>query len=114
MPILSLRRFQFENTDFSGVFVVGIIRRTDIIQFFFVSSFTVGCVQCCGSGSTLIRVHLDVLDPDPFGNGDPDPGAWNWPKLTNKPGFLPFKKAFVPSHVRMFLDLLSTSSIFFL
>jgi hypothetical protein len=26
-----------------------------------------------------------------------DPGAWKLPTLSNKPGFLPFKKAFVPS-----------------
>ncbi len=45
-----------------------------------------------------IRLHLTVTDPDLYWE------CWskihehgNWPKLTNKPGFLPFKKAFVPS-----------------
>ncbi len=52
--------------------------------------------QYCGSGSIVIRIHLAVLDP-----------YWemrirtreheNWPKFTNKLGFLLFKKAFEPS-----------------
>ncbi len=42
-----------------------------------------------------IRIHLTVLDPDPMWNTDPDPGAWKLTKITNKPGFLPFKNAFV-------------------
>ncbi len=29
-------------------------------------------------------------------NSNPDPGAWKFTKITNKPGFLPFEKAFVP------------------
>jgi hypothetical protein len=48
--------------------------------------------QCCGSrsryphGSVLgMRIRLQE--------------HWNWPKLTNKPDFLPFRKAFVPSSV---------------
>ncbi len=43
----------------------------------------------CWSGSTWIRIHMAVLDP----------GAWKWPKFTNKLGFLPYKKASVPSYV---------------
>jgi hypothetical protein len=37
----------------------------------------------------LIRIRIDLALLDP------DPGAGNLPKLTNKPDFQPFKKAFV-------------------
>jgi hypothetical protein len=45
------------------------------------------------SGSALIWLSWIQIR---IGNADPDTGAWNWPKLTNKPGFLPFKKIVVP------------------
>jgi hypothetical protein len=50
-------------------------------------------IQCCGSGSksTWIWIHLTVLSPDP--------GAWKLIKFSNKPDFLPFKKAFVSSYL---------------
>jgi hypothetical protein len=46
-----------------------------------------------------IRIDLAVLDPDtdPYGDTDPDPGAWKLTELTNCSGFLDFKEAFVPS-----------------
>ncbi len=67
-----------------------------------------------GPRDTAVRRDLCVSDPDPdllgtafiwlpwirirIGNADPDSGAiGNCPKFTNKPGFLPFEKAFVHS-----------------
>ncbi len=50
-----------------------------------------------------IRIHLAVLYPDlnQYHIGKADPSRIqeheNLPKFTNKPGLLPFKKAFVPS-----------------
>ncbi len=38
-----------------------------------------------------IRIQITITEPDP------DPGTWKLIKITNKPGFLPFKKAFVSS-----------------
>jgi len=50
--------------------------------------------QYCGSGASWIRIRFAVLDPNP----DPKEHG-NRPKLTNKPDFQPFKKAFVPAKV---------------
>jgi hypothetical protein len=47
-----------------------------------------------------IRIGLDVLDPDPYWECRSGSGSRSTEIdkiLTNKPGFLPFKKAFVPS-----------------
>ncbi len=38
---------------------------------------------------SLIRIRI--------GNANPDTGAWKLAKIYHKPGFLPFKEAFVPS-----------------
>ena len=71
--------------------------------------------QCWGSRSTWIRIHQVVLDPDPYWEcGSGSRSIKNWPKFTNKPGFLPFKKACVPTFVGMFFDLLPTLNIFFM
>ncbi len=42
-------------------------------------------------------IYASVVDPDPDPTRIQEQG--NWPKFTNKLGFLPFKKAFVPSYV---------------
>jgi hypothetical protein len=44
-----------------------------------------------------IRIHLAVLDPDPYWESDPDPGTCKLTKILKKPDLLPFKKAVVPS-----------------
>jgi hypothetical protein len=69
-------------------------------------------MQCCGSGSKGIRIHLAVLDlMIPNGMRIRIEEHGNLPKLTNKPVFLLFKKGFstVPLDERFF-DLLSTIS----
>ncbi len=58
-----------------------------IVAFFLVNSRKKRYfLQSCGSESTWIHIHLAVLDPDLY---------WELTKFTNKPGFLPFEKAFV-------------------
>ncbi len=57
----------------------------------------------------IVILNCSFLDPDPHWFGCPGFGSvlgmgiqiqehGYWPKLTNKPGLLPFKKAFVPSY----------------
>ncbi len=60
-------------------------------------------IQCCGSGSgsTWTRIYFAVLDPDPYWECGSGSGACKLNEIfTKKPGFLPFKKAFVPSYSR--------------
>ncbi len=62
-------------------------------------------IQCCGSGPadsqrsplnwlSWIRIRISTV----LGMRIRIHKHWNWPKFTNKPGFLPFKKAYVPSY----------------
>ncbi len=54
--------------------------------------------QCIGSGSAWIHIDFALLDSDPMGNADPDPGSQKYRvPNTNKPDFQPFKLAFVPT-----------------
>ncbi len=60
--------------------------------------------QCFGFGSALVWLSW-IWIRIRIGNAYPDTEARNWPKLTNKPDFQPFKKAFVPTYVDVFSDL---------
>jgi hypothetical protein len=44
-----------------------------------------------------IRFYLVLPDSDPYRDADPDTGAMNLTKITNKPELQLFKKAFVPT-----------------
>jgi hypothetical protein len=54
-------------------------------------------LRSCGSGSALILLSWIQIR---VGNGIQIQEHWNWPKLTSKPGFPPFKKACEPSFQR--------------
>jgi hypothetical protein len=73
-------------------------------------------VRICNTKGKGLRLKISAkitysiqLDLDWFGgsgsvigNEDPDPIAWKLVKINNKPGFLPFKTAFVPFFVHIY------------
>jgi hypothetical protein len=69
---------------------------------------------CCGSGSTWIRSHLAVLDPDPY--WECRSGFRSMEIDQNSQINLVSCLSKMPLHVRCFyfFDLLPTSSIFFM